>query len=126
MSVTFLYLGLEKGKKRKVPDTEEEEGEESGEEEENDDKNAVLDMTFSSLGHFNGAGADSGDDSDLNDEQMMQMDDKIAAAFKMRLHEKTNDSLKLQYKLKALDLVQELFKTTQRLDLVVVSVHLKA
>lgn len=57
-------------------------------------------------------------DSDLDDETMMQMDKKLVDAFKLRQAERKTDNSKIEYKLKALDLIQELFKTTYRLDLI--------
>jgi len=60
-------------------------------------------------------------DSDLDDETMMKMDKNLAAAFKARMAEKKTDNSKIDFKLKVLDLVQELFKTSYRLDLVNVS-----
>ena len=57
-------------------------------------------------------------DSDLDDETMMQMDKTLTIEFKRRQAEKKTDNSKVEYKLKALDLIQELFKTSYRLDLV--------
>lgn len=55
--------------------------------------------------------------SDLDDEAMMEMDKHLAIAFKLRKTERKTDNSKIEYKLKALDLIQELFKTSYRLDL---------
>jgi hypothetical protein len=62
--------------------------------------------------------ADIEDNSDLDDETMLGMDKDLAAAFRVRMAEKWTDNSKIDYKLKVLDLVQELFKTSYRLDLV--------
>lgn len=56
--------------------------------------------------------------SDIDDETMLQMDKHLAIAFKLRQSEKKTDNSKIDYKLKVLDLIQELFKTSIRLDLV--------
>jgi hypothetical protein len=57
-------------------------------------------------------------DSDLDDDAMMKLDDSLSAAFKMRMKNKNSNDNLMQYKMRALDLVQELFKTNHRLDLI--------
>ena len=64
---------------------------------------------------------DNGNNSDLNDDAMMEMDKHLAITFKLRRDERKTDNSKIEYKLKALDLIQELFKTSYRLDLLNVS-----
>ena len=57
--------------------------------------------------------------SDLDDETMIKMDEQYAKAFKMRKQEKTTNSSRIDYKLRVLDLIQDLFKSnTTRLDIV--------
>ncbi len=51
---------------------------------------------------------------------MMKYDEALAAAFKMRRKNKQHEIDLIQYKFKILDLLQDLFKSTQRLDLIVV------
>jgi hypothetical protein len=53
---------------------------------------------------------------------MFKYDDALSAAFKMRKKIKTHATDVLQYRSKVLDLVHEIFKSTQRLDLIVVSI----
>jgi hypothetical protein len=56
--------------------------------------------------------------SDLDDDTMLKMDDTYAKAFKQRKHEKSTLSFKIDYNLRILDLIQELFKSNSRLDIV--------
>ncbi len=58
------------------------------------------------------------DDDDLNDEEMMKMDNALAEAFKMRRKDKNMENNMLQYKLRALDFIEEIVKSPARLDLV--------
>ncbi len=61
---------------------------------------------------------DDDEDDDLNDEEMMKMDNALAEAFKMRRKDKNLESNMLQYKLRALDFIEEIIKSPTRLDLV--------
>lgn len=56
--------------------------------------------------------------SDLDDEAMLKMDETYAKAFKLRKHEKSTFHFMIDYKLRVLDLIQELFKSNSRLDIV--------
>ena len=61
------------------------------------------------------------DDEDLDDEQMFKYDEALAAAFKIKKNIKIQQNDVLHYRSKVLDLINEVFKSTQRLDLIVVS-----
>jgi hypothetical protein len=62
---------------------------------------------------------DSSDESaDLDDDAMLKLDEALAQQFKLRKKDKQNATFVIQYKLRALDFIQELFKTTYRLDLI--------
>jgi len=96
----------------------ESEGGESGEEDSETEMNNIrlnesLNKVFAEQ-----LDADIEENSDLDDETMLGMDKDLAAAFRVRMAEKWTDNSKIDYKLKVLDLVQELFKTSYRLDLV--------
>ena len=54
---------------------------------------------------------------------MFKYDEALAAAFKIKKNIKSQENDVLQYKSKVLDLIYEVFKSTQRLDLIVVSVY---
>ena len=63
---------------------------------------------------------DSDDSADLDDETMMKLDESLAQQFKLRKKDKKHESFLLQYKLRALDFIQEILKNTYRLDLITV------
>lgn len=67
------------------------------------------------------AAAQDSEQSDLDDDAMMQLDEALAQAFKARKRDKQRDVDVIQYKAKVLDLVQDVFRCTQRIDLIVVS-----
>ncbi len=69
----------------------------------------------------NGVMNDSDDSADLDDDAMMKLDEALAQQFKLRKKDKKHESFLLQYKLRALDFIQELLKTTYRLDLITVT-----
>jgi len=69
----------------------------------------------------NGVMNDSDDSADLDDDAMMKLDEALAQQFKLRKKDKKHESFVLQYKLRALDFIQELLKNTYRLDLITVS-----
>jgi hypothetical protein len=70
----------------------------------------------------NGVMNDSDDSADdLDDDAMMKLDEALAHQFKLRKKDKKHESFVLQYKLRALDFIQELLKNTYRLDLITVS-----
>ena len=76
----------------------------------------------------NGNGVVDGDESDefgsdLDDDTMLKMDETYAKAFKLRKQEKSTISFKIDYKLRVLDLIQELFKSNTRLDIVNVNIR---
>ena len=102
---------------------EEDDGEEDedSDEEENDMR---LDESLNKI-IANELDAENEDASDIDDETMLQMDKQLAIAFKLRQSERKTDNSKIDYKLKVLDLIQELFKTSVRLDLVNVSKTLR-
>ncbi|RNA12145.1 myb-binding 1A [Brachionus plicatilis] len=58
------------------------------------------------------------DNSDLDDDAMMKLDETLAAVFKVKKKDKQRQNDLLQYKLRVLDLVQEIFKSNNRLDLI--------
>jgi hypothetical protein len=62
------------------------------------------------------------DNSDLDDDAMMKLDETLAQAFKLKKKSKKHESELLQYKLRALDFIQELMKSTYRLDLITVRI----
>ena len=64
---------------------------------------------------------ESDDSADLDDDAMMKLDEALAQQFKLRKKDKKHESFLLQYKLRALDFIQELLKTTYRLDLITVT-----
>ena len=66
---------------------------------------------------------DSDDSADLDDDTMMKLDEALAKQFKLRKKDKKHESFILQYKLRALDFIQELLKTTYRLDLITVRIQ---
>ena len=68
----------------------------------------------------NGVMDDSDDSADLDDETMMKLDESLAQQFKLRKKDKKHESFLLQYKLRALDFIQEILKNTYRLDLITV------
>ena len=51
---------------------------------------------------------------------MLKLDETIAQAFKMKKKEKQHQTEIMQYKLRALDFIEELFKSNSRLDLITV------
>jgi lipopolysaccharide/colanic/teichoic acid biosynthesis glycosyltransferase len=55
---------------------------------------------------------------------MFKYDEALAAAFKIKKNIKLQENDVLHYRSKVLDLINEVFKSTQRLDLIVVSVTL--
>ena len=73
----------------------------------------------------NGVMNDSDDSADLDDDAMMKLDEALAQQFKLRKKDKKHESFVLQYKLRALDFIQELLKNTYRLDLITVSLKNK-
>lgn len=103
-------------KNEKKKDQESEDSESDGENDKVDEelKNNLL----KALG--NAAAKSEDDNSDLDDDAMMKLDETIAAAFKIKKKDKQRQNDLLQYKLRVLDLVQEIFKSTNRLDLIVV------
>ncbi len=128
----------EKVKKRKNLENDEDEEEnedgddeddEDDEDEEEDDDDGEIDPDFkNSLMKSLGSAAvvenekdDENANSDLDDEAMMKLDESIASAFKLRKKDKKHEMNLIQYKLRALDFIQELMKSTYRLDLI--SVH---
>lgn len=54
---------------------------------------------------------------------MFKYDEALAAAFKIKKNIKLQENDVLNYRSKVLDLINEVFKSTQRLDLIVVSVN---
>jgi vacuolar-type H+-ATPase subunit I/STV1 len=80
-------------------------------------KNAVL-KALNSVGA--GADEEEEEDEDLDDETMLKLDETIAQAFRMRKKNKQHQTDVMQYKLRALDFIQELFKSNHRLDLITV------
>ena len=130
---TFFLSGEEDGgeevftiKKRKRSSKDQKQESSSSDEEEDDDDidsndKELRDALLKALGE---AGlADDGNDSgpDLDDDQMLKLDDTLAQAFRERRKTKNNQMDVIQIKLRALDLIQELFTTTYRLDLIAVS-----
>jgi hypothetical protein len=95
-------------------DDDDDDGEDENEEIDTDLKNALEKV----LG--NAVADEKSDDSDLDDETMLKLDDTIAQAFKMRTKDKREQKEIIQYKSRVLDFIQELFKSTQRLDLTTV------
>jgi polysaccharide pyruvyl transferase WcaK-like protein len=67
---------------------------------------------------------EEGKNSDLDDETMLKLDETIAQAFRARTNKDKEQQQKeiIQYKSRVLDFVQELFKSTHRLDLTTVCV----
>ena len=120
----------EKVKKRKNSEKADEEDDEDDEDEDDDDEeedDGEIDQEFkNSLMKSLGSAAMVGDDeendeganSDLDDEAMMKLDESIASAFKLRKKDKKHEINLIQYKLRALDFIQELMKSTYRLDLI--------
>lgn len=70
----------------------------------------------------NAAAKSDEENSDLDDDAMMKLDETLAAAFKMKKKDKQRQSDLLQYKLRVLDLIQEILKSNNRLDLIVVRI----
>ena len=92
---------------------EEKAGDDNGQEEDDEDKNEDEDDDDDeeeSIG------------SDLDDEAMLKLDESLAQAFKMRKKDKRREIDMLQYKLRALDFIEELLKSSHRLDLTTVFV----
>ena len=106
------------GENGKASEEEEEEDDDDDDTDEEEEMNNIrLDESLNKV--FAGElDLENENNSDLDDETMMKMDKTIAMAFKMRQKERKVDNSKIEYKLKALDLIQELFKTAYRLDLV--------
>jgi hypothetical protein len=103
-------------------DQEEDEEEENDDDESDDDDANDLDENLikavdEALGS---AKIQNSEESDLDDDQMAKFDNALAAAFKMRKKNKQHEIDLIQYKFKVLDLLQDLYKSTQRLDLIVV------
>jgi len=69
------------------------------------------------------AAAQDSEQSDLDDDAMMQLDEALGQAFKARKRDKQREVDVVQYKAKVLDLVQEVFRCTQRIDLIVFSIQ---
>ena len=93
-------------------------------EDNNDEANKIDEELKKAVDKALGAGAvHNSDESDLDDEQMFKYDEALAAAFKIKKNIKSQENDVLQYKSKVLDLIYEVFKSTQRLDLIVVSVY---
>jgi hypothetical protein len=115
-----------KSKKRKsneaTEEEEEDEDEDEDEDEEDEEDGGDIDPEFknSVIKSLGNAMADDEENSDLDDEAMMKLDESIASAFKLRKKDKKHEMNLLQYKLRALDFIQELLKTTYRLDLITV------
>jgi DNA polymerase phi len=123
----------DENKKNKKPSGEAEEANEDEDEQEDDDeddddedegeidedlKNAVL-KALNSVG----AAEESEEEPDLDDETMLKLDETIAQAFRMRKTNKQHQNDVMQYKLRALDFIQELFKSNHRLDLITVRIQ---
>ncbi len=111
----------EKIKAEKEPEESDDDSDSDDDDDENagineDLKNAVI----KALGSNAANKEDEEDVSDLDDETMLKLDESIAAAFKMKKREKQHQNDVMQYKLRALDFIQELFKSNQRLDLITV------
>lgn len=109
----------ENGEKTEVNGTKSaSEGEDSDEDDSEAEMNNMrLDESLNKI-ISNELDAENENCSDIDDETMLQMDKQLAIAFKLRQAEKKTDNSKIDYKLKVLDLIQELFKTSIRLDLV--------
>lgn len=105
-------------KKQESDESEEESGESDGENGQVDEelKNNLLKVLGNAVANENNE-----ENSDLDDDAMMKLDETIAAAFKMKKKDKKRQNDLLQYKLRVLDLIQEIFKSTNRLDLITVS-----
>ncbi len=84
-----------------------------------------LKFNLEKISNGNGVDGDESDEfgSDLDDDTMLKMDETYAKAFKLRKQEKSTISFKIDYKLRVLDLIQELFKSNTRLDIVNVNIR---
>lgn len=112
------------GKKRKREEVEKVAESEESDDDDDEDENAEIDEDLKSavmkvLGGAAATGSDD-DESDLDDDTMLKLDETLAQAFKMRKKGKEHQKEIMQYKLRALDFLQELFKSSQRLDLITV------
>lgn len=128
MSPSSLNGKSEIKKKRKEVEEESEESEDDDddddEEEEAEEGKSGVDeeLKNSLLKALGNAVADEKDDdgSDLDDDAMLKLDETIAQAFRLKSQDKKRQNELIQYKLRVLDLIQELFKSTHRLDLITV------
>lgn len=105
-------------KNEKKKDQESEDSESDGEDDQVDQE--LKNNLMKALG--NAAVKSDGESSDLDDDAMMKLDETLAAAFKIKKKDKQRQNDLLQYKLRVLDLIQEIFKSTNRLDLIVVRI----
>lgn len=102
-------------------DDDDEDEEEEEDDDDADELNQIDEALKKAVDEALGAGAaHNSDESDLDDEQMMKYDEALSQAFKMKRKVRKHETDLLQYKSKILDLIHEIYKSTQRLDLIVV------
>lgn len=99
-------------------DEDEEDSDDDDDEEEDDEVDPELKRTLEKA--LGSAVANSDTNSDLDDEAMLKLDETIAQAFRARTKDKQYEKEIIQYKSRVLDFIQELFKSTHRLDLTAV------
>ena len=116
------HANISNGKKASTNEDDEDEDDDEEEDDDDDEEADKIDEELKkAVDKALGAGAvHNSDDEDLDDEQMFKYDEALAAAFKIKKNIKTQENDVLQYRSKVLDLINEVFKSTQRLDLIVV------
>ncbi|CAF0972902.1 unnamed protein product [Brachionus calyciflorus] len=109
----------DKNEKKKQDDDQEDsdESDESDSEENTQVDEELKNNLLKALGNAV-ANENTEENSDLDDDAMMKLDETIAAAFKMKKKDKQRQNELSQYKLRVLDLIEEIFKSTNRLDLI--------